>query len=674
MSSIIEGYSYDIFISYRQNDNKYDGWVTEFVNHLKLELESTFKEDISIYFDANPRDGLLETHVVDESLEEKLKCLIFIPIISQTYCDPKSYAWQYEFCAFNRSAKEDQFGREIRLTRGNVASRILPVKIHELDPEDESLLENELGGVLRCIEFIYKSPGVNRPLGSEEDHPRDNLNKTYYRDQINKVANAIKEIIAGIKNFGKPVSSIPLKGSIISESNLNSKNKSIIVLPFENISSDPDQEYFSDGLTEEIISDLSQIHDLLVISRTSAMTFKGVKKKVQEIAEEVNVQFVLEGSVRKAGNNLRITVQLIDAMNDTHLWADKYTGTIDDVFNIQDKVSRSVVAALKIKLNPEEKKQTANLRAYDLYLLGRYYWNKRTKEGLQLSIEYFDKSIESDNGYALAYAGLADAYYVSADWNYLPSESACQKAKELAQKALSLNDRIAEANATLAGIADNFEYNYEKAESLFKAALSKNPNYATAYQWYADFLARQGRFDEAKTYINQALQLDPLSAIKNYACGLIYYLAGEYDTSLLRFKETLKLDPEFPLIRFQAFLCYFQKGLITEAIDEYQKVLEYDSSLKAYNKNARKIFETGGTKGFLNYLIDLELKKLDPSLRYLALFYSLSGDKQKALDYLEFNVNTYVLDYQYIKVEPAYSVLRAEPRFLALLRKIGYKE
>src|SRR4030042_317733 len=199
MPSIIEGYTYDIFISYRQKDNKGDRWVSEFVEALKTELESTFKDKISVYFDINPQDGLLETDSVDKSLEEKLKCLIFIPIISRTYCDSKSFAWQHEFCAFNKLAKEDRFGRDIKLASGNVASRILPVKIHELDPEDKAILENELGGVLRSIEFIYKSAGVNRPLRANEDHPQDNLNKTYYRDQINKIANAVKEIITSLK-------------------------------------------------------------------------------------------------------------------------------------------------------------------------------------------------------------------------------------------------------------------------------------------------------------------------------------------------------------------------------------------------------------------------------------------------------------------------------------------
>src|SRR5665647_438624 len=197
MSSIIEGYEYDIFISYRQKDNRHDGWVTEFVDNLKGEIESTFKEEISVYFDINPHDGLLETHDVDASLEEKLKCLVFIPIISRTYCDPKSFAWEHEFKAFVEKASQDQYGLKVKLPNGNVASRVLPIRIHDLDSTDIKECETVLGGVLRGVEFIYKEPGVNKPLSLEDDENK-NLNKTKYRIQINKTANAIKEIITGI--------------------------------------------------------------------------------------------------------------------------------------------------------------------------------------------------------------------------------------------------------------------------------------------------------------------------------------------------------------------------------------------------------------------------------------------------------------------------------------------
>jgi Tfp pilus assembly protein PilF len=201
MSSIIPGYEYDIFISYRQKDNKYDGWVTEFVDNLKRELEATFKEEISLYFDNNPHDGLLETHDVDASLKEKLKCLVFIPVISRTYCDPRSFAWENEFKAFVELASHDPFGLKIPLPNGNIASRVLPVRIHEPDISDIKLCESVLGGALRGVDFIYKSAGVNRPLRASEDHPHDNLTKVYYRDQINKVANAIDELIGSLKRI-----------------------------------------------------------------------------------------------------------------------------------------------------------------------------------------------------------------------------------------------------------------------------------------------------------------------------------------------------------------------------------------------------------------------------------------------------------------------------------------
>jgi hypothetical protein len=199
MASLIPGYVYDIFISYRQKDNKGDRWVSEFVTTLKTELEATLKDDLSIYFDENPHDGLLETHDVGASLKDKLRCLIFIPIISRTYCDSRSFAWEHELVAFVEEASKDRFGLKIRLPNGNVASRVLPVRIHDLNPSDHRICEDALGGILRSIDFIYKSPGVNRPLRINEDHPHDNLNKIYYRDQINKTANAIDEIIQSLK-------------------------------------------------------------------------------------------------------------------------------------------------------------------------------------------------------------------------------------------------------------------------------------------------------------------------------------------------------------------------------------------------------------------------------------------------------------------------------------------
>jgi TolB-like protein len=353
MSSIISGYEYDIFISYRQKDNKHDGWVTEFVDNLKGEIESTFKEEISIYFDINPSDGLLETHDVAESLKDKLKCLVFIPIISRTYCDPNCFAWEYEFKAFVEQASKDQFGLKLKLPNGNVVNRVLPVRIYELDTNDIKLCELILGGVLRSVDFIYKSAGVNRPL-NPSDNSHDNLNKTYYRDQINKVANSIKEIITSIgqhfpqkeeapKEAFKPIlfpresnKTKIIVSTVIALALLvlayfliptlskpkEQFEKSVAVLPFANLSNDPEQEYFSDGIVEAILDHLFKIGDLKVTSGTSTKRYKSTELSVKEIGRELGVSSILEGSVQKIGNNVRITAQLIDSRTDVHLWSE----------------------------------------------------------------------------------------------------------------------------------------------------------------------------------------------------------------------------------------------------------------------------------------------------------------------------------------------------------------
>ena len=355
MSSIIEGYYYDIFISYRQKDNKGDRWVSEFVDALKIELESTFKEEISVYFDINPHDGLLETHDVDASLKEKLKCLIFIPIVSRTYCDPKSFAWEHEFKTFIEQATKDQFGLKVKLPNGNVASRVLPVKINDLDLEDKTLLENELGGVLRGVEFIYKEAGVNRPL-SPIDDPKENLNKTNYRNQINKVAHAIKEIITAIKKHTqqeeevtkevintKPEKLKNLKPKTIISSFIvlalivfgyfliptlskpkEQLEKSIAVLPFINDSQNDSTTYFMDGVMEEILTNLQKVKNLRVISRTSVERYRKLTKSIPEIAKELGVNYIIEGSGQKSGNKFHLRVQLIRALKESHIWAKSY--------------------------------------------------------------------------------------------------------------------------------------------------------------------------------------------------------------------------------------------------------------------------------------------------------------------------------------------------------------
>jgi len=419
MASLIEGYEYDIFISYRQKDNKGDRWVNEFVEVLKTELESTFKEEVSVYFDINPHDGLLETHDVDASLRVKLKCLIFIPVLSRTYCDPKSFAWVNEFMAFVKQTSEDQYGLKVKLPNGNIASRVLPVTIHDLDSDDTGLCESVLGGFLRGIEFIYRETGVNRPL-TQDDEPKTNLNKTRYRNQINKVALAIKEIITAIKKTGQVAGGVSASGgkTVSVLESVAKYEKSIAILPFINDSHDQENTYFINGVMEEILNNLQRIKDLRVISRTSVEQYRGQSKPISEIAEELGVNYIVEGSGQKYGSSFRLRAQLIMAEHESHLWGESFQSEINDVkdiFNIQIKIAESIAAELKAVISPDERKliekiPEADLEVYDEYMKARSYLQNTTKESLNKALEFLNSAVEKNPDWAPLYAGRAEVW------------------------------------------------------------------------------------------------------------------------------------------------------------------------------------------------------------------------------------------------------------------------
>jgi TolB-like protein/predicted metal-dependent HD superfamily phosphohydrolase/Tfp pilus assembly protein PilF len=562
MPSIVSGFEYDIFISYRHKDNKYlpigqvgDGWVSDFVANLKREIGATFKEDVSVYFDNNPYDGLLETHSVNKSLEAKLKSLIFIPIISQTYCDTKSFAWRQEFCVFNQLAKEDQFGRDIKLSNGNVASRILPVKIHDLDADDQAILEKELGGALRAVEFIFKSAGVNRPL-YVNDKREENLNRLFYRDQINKVANAIKEIINGMRNPDKR--DVTIKNPVAAETLEKSEatNKSIAVLPFTNLSQDVAQEYFADGITENILIQLASLKQLRVISRTSVMRYKKTTKTAPEIAAELNVKYLLEGSAQMAGNKVRIAVQLIDAATEDHLWSKVFVENMDDIFSVQSQVAEIVANELHASLAPKETEKlkqvpTKNLEAYDLFLKGRHAFNQWGVEGYKAATDYFKKAIALDPEFKEAYSYLASSYSARMSWN-----------GDLSPMDANQNIEICLSEAWKRGATDNdyltkafveffIQKNFAAAEKLLTEAITLNANNANTLYTYSYLLCMMGRVDEAFAYVNKAKVIEPLSvAYFNYQT-ICLHLSGKNEEALEVVNEGLQLYPS--VLRFYDF-------------------------------------------------------------------------------------------------------------------------
>lgn len=562
--AILPGFEYDVFISYRQNDNR-SGWVAEFVKALEEELAATIKEPLSIYFDQNPHGGLLENYHVDKSLEGKLKCLIFIPILSQTYCDPKSFAWQHEFCAFNKLAKDDPIGRDIKLRSGNVASRILPVKIHDLDLEDTKTVENETGGALRAIEFIFKSPGVNRPLRTNEDHPHDNLNKTFYRDQINKVANSIKEIITSIKNPSlqlyeqneltpSPNSSYRKKlvigitfvlmlticffvyQQLSSIREPTPPDKSVAVLPFADFSKEQDLEYLGDGVADEIINVLAQTQGLKVIARSSSFQFKGRNEDLREMGRKLGVTTILEGSVRKFKGQIRVTAQLINVEDGSHYWSKNMDQKTENLFEIQDAIAREVVNTLKVTLFDEaSSKQKAkwNKEALRLYQQGRFLYDRAGDGDEDRAVEFFKKSVELDSSHAISLVYLAICSGNLGKW---------QEHKRLLVKAAQADSALSELHAVRTmEFLNNLEF--QKSFEEISLALINGKGNPIILRTAAWICWHAGQTKRAVQYARLAVETDPLIGRSHDALSAALLADKDYGELLKSCRKAVELFP-----------------------------------------------------------------------------------------------------------------------------------
>lgn len=717
MPSVLPGYEYDIFISYRQKDNKYDGWVTSFVDDLQRELEATFKKEVSVYFDMNPHHGLHEMHDVDESLKEKIKCIIFIPIISQTYCDPNSFAWQHEFLAFRDFTKRDQFGPKVKVAGGNFSSRILPVCIHELDEEDKQLFEREVGGPLRSIDFIFSAAGVNRPLG-RDDHASDNINKTLYRDQINKVAQSIKQIIAGLRlheaeslsaevvpatEQKNPILSSPPrdKTKLFAKVSLftlvtailvfagyyyliNSNSPSLIssdkiaVLPFVNLSGNPDNEYFTDGITEDIITLISKISDLRVISRSSVIQYKNTNKDIAEIGNELGVEMILEGTVRLTGNRSRITANLINAVSREQIWAESYDKEIKDLFKVQAEVARDIVAALNANLSESKGHDipTDNLKAYDLYLKANYHFEKATKEGYRTSVALAKQATELDNDFALAFARLADCYSLIAYYQFddiMPLEEARQKSILAAKKAIEIDPLLAAGYNAYAYALRTHLWQWAESEKQILKASSLEPDNSNIRRRYSLLLGVLGRFDEALVQLSLAHEIDPIGSIYNSDQARMAYYAGQIDKSLELAQYTFTLEPEYrPAMGIMA-IALERSGLLdssvfwvckskTRTATDYEGLPEeFESKRKPYKLYWKDVLDRS--------LEDIKEKHI-PSMA-MALIFMRNGNHEGALEYLEKGYQNKEGSMVYINAEPIFDPLHSDPRFKEIIKGMG---
>jgi TolB-like protein len=489
-----------------------------------------------------------------------------------------------------------------------------------------------------------------------------------------------------LKNVKKPIEIFAISNEgikIPDASALEGKGEKVrqecmLVLPFVNMSNDPEQEFFSDGLTEELIAALSKLKNIKLISRTTSMQYKETTKDTKTIALETGAQYIMEGSVRKQGNNVRITAQFVDAIRDVHIWSESYRGTMDDIFEIQEKVSCKIVDALKIQLSLAEqynlqKRYTDNSEAFQLYLQGRHFWKKRNEEGLQTAITYFEKALQKDADYALAWAGIADTYSLMGEYSNVNRRKYLPKQMAAIHRALELDNRLGEAHISLAISLMLNDWDWKKSEKEYQTGLELSPNYATGHHWYAEWLLFTGNMEEAFKEISRAVELDPGSQGILKDKGIFYYYNREYDKGIDMALMTLELYPGFFIAHRLLSLCY-------EGLGDYEAAIKHnllwgngtgnkwktDISLahiyatSGRKEEARKILESVNAEEFLG----------GNDYRGVALVYTALEEFDKAFEWLEKSYQMHEESLCSIKVDPKLDGLRADPRFNELLKKV----
>ena len=457
---------------------------------------------------------------------------------------------------------------------------------------------------------------------------------------------------------------------------------SIAVLPFVNIGVEKENDYFSEGLTEEIIMNLSKLQMLKVVARGSVMRYVKEGKTHKQAASDLGVQYVLEGSVRRQGKNLRITTQLIDAMHDVYLWAETYRGTLEDIFEIQEKVAAEIVQTLQLHLSPDERQKltkrfTENTEAYQLYLQGRFFWNKRSEEGLQTAIKYFEAAIEKDPRYARAWAGIADSYSVLGEYGNIPRRELYPKAEAAVMKALEIDDQLAEVHTSFASLLMLSKWDWENSQKQFKLAIELNPNYATAYHWYSQWLWSMGRIEESIKKISRAAELDPISQAIMKDKGLAFYYGRQYDNAVEMGRRTLELDPNYAAAHRLLSLAYAGQELFEEAIAATRNWGNLTGNKIETNLALAHIYAVSGQRESARQLVEVVQQDphiIDQAYRGLALVYVALGENDAAFASLQRGYQRREESLLSLKVDPKVDRLRSDPRFISLLREIGVEK
>ena len=456
---------------------------------------------------------------------------------------------------------------------------------------------------------------------------------------------------------------------------------SIAILPLVNASNDPNTEYLSDGITESIISNLSQLPQLRVMARSTVFRFKGQTVDAQEVGHKLGVRAVMVGRLLQQGDQLSIRVELVSVADGTQLWGAEYDRKLSDALMVEREISREISERLKLRLTGEDQKRltardTGDAEAYQFYLRGRYFWNRRTSGGLKKALEQFQQAVDKDPTYALAYVGLADCYAVLEQYAGTPASETIPKARAAAQRALQIDNSLAEAHASL-GFINMFAWQFAEADKEFKRGIDLNPNYPTARQWYGIYLRAMGRADEAMAESQRARQLDPLSPIISVQVCNLYMLKGEFDSAIEECKKVLDLDPNFPRAHDLLGWAYLKQGRQQEALAEMQKAVEASGrASQELGYLGYGYAATGNPAGAMSILRELEErygKRESPGM-FLAAVYAGLGDKDQAFAWLERDFQSRSGALVYITYFPVYDTLRDDPRYADLLRRMGLQQ
>ncbi len=512
-----------------------------------------------------------------------------------------------------------------------------------------------------------------------------------FEHSLNAAVNKLREALDDDANNPRFIETVPRRGyRFISAVGLHdSQNllgewsspriQSLVVLPLENLSNDPEQEYFADGMTDQLITNLAQISALKVISRTSAMRYKGTKKSLPEIARELHVDAVVEGAVMWVGGRVRISAQLIEAPTDYHLWAASYERDLRDVLSMQEEVTRAIASEIRVNLSAQEQARLASTRpidpeAYRLYLKGRYYWNKRSLEGFQKAIEYFQQATAKDPAYALAYVGLADTYTYFSFFDVVPPREAMPKAKAAAARALEIDNRLGEAHVSLGYVSYMYDWDWPAAGKHFEQALTLNPAYSRAHTFYPFYLSSLGRSEEALAVAKRSLDLDPASPAVNHSLAVQFYFARQFDQAIEQAHKTLELDPNFAISYELLGEVYVSRGMYREGLSELEKYSALSRgramSLALLGYAHARLGERSQALRMLEQLEATSKERYTPAFSFAVVDAGL-GEKDQAFAWLEKAYGERTSRLGYLKVEPLWDPLRPDPRFADLVRRIG---